>query len=72
MGGENPTLAAGVLPGNSEIYYGPATTVSTYVAPSASVAAWNSFIATAAPSGDAPPPAVSSKGTRTSFCSVSV
>ena len=52
VGGEDSTLAAAVLPGGGEIYYGSGTTQSTYTAPTATVAAWNSFIATAAPSGD--------------------
>jgi hypothetical protein len=52
VGGESPTLAAGILPGNSEIFYGSGTTESTYIAPTATIAAWSSFIATAAPSGD--------------------
>jgi hypothetical protein len=47
VGGESLTLAAGVLPGG-EIFYGSGTTQSSYTAPSATVAAWNSFIATAA------------------------
>ncbi|KIM90542.1 hypothetical protein PILCRDRAFT_186958 [Piloderma croceum F 1598] len=52
VGGESPTLAAGVLPGNLEIFYGSGSTESTYIAPTATIAAWSSFIATAAPSGD--------------------
>ena len=48
LGGEDPTLAAGYLPGDPEIYYA-FSTASTYVALSATVPAWNCFIATAAP-----------------------
>jgi carboxypeptidase D len=51
-GGEDPGLAAAILPGQIEIFYGSGTTQSSYAAPTATVAAWNSFIATAAPSGD--------------------
>ncbi|KAJ6629342.1 alpha/beta-hydrolase [Mycena sp. CBHHK59/15] len=50
VGGENPKLADDVLPGNTVIYYGNGdsgkTTLSTVV-PSATLAAWNKFIATA-------------------------
>lgn len=52
VGGESSSLAAAVLPGGAGIYYGAGTTQSTYIYPTATVAAWNSFIATAAPSGD--------------------
>ncbi|KZT28980.1 alpha/beta-hydrolase [Neolentinus lepideus HHB14362 ss-1] len=48
VGGEDPILAEGILPAaSSAIYYGPGTTVSSYVPPSATVAAWESFIVTA-------------------------
>jgi len=46
VGGENSTLAENILPGQAEIYYGSGTTQSTYTFPSATVAAWNSFIRT--------------------------
>ena len=52
VGGENSTLAADVLPGQSDIFYGSGATQSSYAAPTATVAAWNSFIATAAPPDD--------------------
>ena len=45
-GGENSTLADTVLPGQDEIYVGSGTTQSTFVYPSATIAAWNSFFAT--------------------------
>jgi len=48
VGGENATLANTVLPGQAEIYAGSGTTQSTYTYPSATIAAWNSFIATGA------------------------
>ncbi|KAJ7202078.1 alpha/beta-hydrolase [Mycena pura] len=67
-GGEDPKLAQDILPGESLIYFGDGssgkTTAST-VWPSATVAAWNAFIATAtatlpgsAPqgTGSSPPP----------------
>lgn len=47
VGGENATLADTVLPGQDEIYVGSGTTQSTFVYPSATIAAWNSFFATA-------------------------
>ncbi|KAG6897814.1 hypothetical protein C0992_010618 [Termitomyces sp. T32_za158] len=46
IGGTNSTLAQDVLPGGDEIYYGPGAKISTYVFPSATRAAWNSFIRT--------------------------
>ncbi|OBZ74243.1 Serine carboxypeptidase-like 21 [Grifola frondosa] len=45
-GGENSTLAEDVLPGQLGIYIGSGTTQSTYTFPSATIAAWQSFIAT--------------------------
>ncbi|EPQ57234.1 alpha/beta-hydrolase [Gloeophyllum trabeum ATCC 11539] len=48
VGGESSVLAEDVLPAASDpIYYGPGTTVSSYIPSSATVAAWESFIATA-------------------------
>ena len=47
IGGENTTLAQPVLPGQLGIYVGSGTTQSTYTAPSATIAAWESFAATA-------------------------
>lgn len=47
IGGENHTLAAAALPGQLGIYYGSLTTQGTYTAPSATIAAWESFIFTA-------------------------
>jgi len=44
VGGQDPTLAADVLPGQDEIYYGPGVTLSTHVFPSATIAAWKSFM----------------------------
>ncbi|PSR71879.1 hypothetical protein PHLCEN_2v12223 [Hermanssonia centrifuga] len=47
VGGEDPALAAPALPGQLGIYVGSATTQSTYTYPSLTIAAWESFIATA-------------------------
>ncbi|KAJ7186601.1 alpha/beta-hydrolase [Mycena filopes] len=50
VGGEDPTLAADVMPGGLAIFYGDgdsATTSLSTIAPSATIAAWNKFIATA-------------------------
>ncbi|PSR71345.1 hypothetical protein PHLCEN_2v12774 [Hermanssonia centrifuga] len=63
VGGESPSLAADVFPGQSGIYMGQGATQSTYTFPSATIAAWESFIATAIstsatgtnPAGGAPP-----------------
>ncbi|KAF5383799.1 hypothetical protein D9615_003548 [Tricholomella constricta] len=46
VGGTNATLAQDILPGSDEIYYGQGAKVSTYVFPSATRAAWTSFILT--------------------------
>ncbi|KAI0344359.1 alpha/beta-hydrolase [Trametopsis cervina] len=51
VGGENATLAAPILPGASEVFAGSGTTQSTFVYPSATIAAWESFIATATATG---------------------
>ncbi|KAJ7686175.1 alpha/beta-hydrolase [Mycena rosella] len=47
VGGENTTLANGVLPGGDEIFFGSSTTAGTSTIPAATRAAWASFIATA-------------------------
>ncbi|KAI9056434.1 alpha/beta-hydrolase [Trametes sanguinea] len=47
VGGENSTLAGDYLPGGNEIFYGSAKTQGTSTVPSATIAAWNSFLATA-------------------------
>ncbi|KAI0372398.1 alpha/beta-hydrolase [Pilatotrama ljubarskyi] len=47
VGGENATLAGEYLPGGNEIFYGSAKTEGTSTVPSATIAAWNSFLATA-------------------------
>lgn len=49
VGGENATLAQPILSGQAGIYVGSGTTQSTYTYPSATIAAWDSFIATSAP-----------------------
>ncbi|KAI0718592.1 alpha/beta-hydrolase [Cerioporus squamosus] len=47
VGGETKTLAGDFLPGGNEIFYGSAKTEGTSTVPSATIAAWESFIATA-------------------------
>ncbi|OJT06591.1 Pheromone-processing carboxypeptidase KEX1 [Trametes pubescens] len=47
VGGENASLAGDYLPGGAEIFYGSGTTAGTFMPPSATIAAWNSFLATA-------------------------
>ena len=49
VGGEDPSLEGDVLPGNSALYVGSGATQSTYVFPSATIAAWDAFIQTAEP-----------------------
>jgi len=49
-GGQDPEFVADVLPGQDEIYYGPGVTLSTFVFPSATIAAWRSFIGQPTPS----------------------
>ena len=48
VGGENATLASAFLPGQREIYVGAGATASAYVYPSAAIAAWESYMASAA------------------------
>lgn len=55
IGGENSTLAGQNLPAADEIYYGSATTQSTYIAPSATRAAWKAFIRTETATGKSRP-----------------
>ncbi|EIW53480.1 alpha/beta-hydrolase [Trametes versicolor FP-101664 SS1] len=47
VGGEDATLAGEYLPGGAEIFYGSGTTAGTSAVPSATIAAWESFLATA-------------------------
>ncbi|KAH7922313.1 alpha/beta-hydrolase [Leucogyrophana mollusca] len=47
VGGENSTLAEEIMPGQAGIYYGAGTTASTYYFPTATIAAWEEFVATA-------------------------
>lgn len=51
VGGEVSSLAADVMPGQAGIYYGSGTTESTFFFPSATVAAWDNFIATVTATG---------------------
>ncbi|KAM5545884.1 hypothetical protein V8D89_000010 [Ganoderma adspersum] len=47
VGGENATLAQEYLVGGNEIFYGSAKTEGTWTVPSATLSAWQNFIATA-------------------------
>ncbi|KZT67351.1 alpha/beta-hydrolase [Daedalea quercina L-15889] len=47
VGGEVSSLAVGVLPGQTGIFIGSGATQSTYTFPSATIAAWESYIVTA-------------------------
>ncbi|OJT09780.1 Vitellogenic carboxypeptidase [Trametes pubescens] len=47
VGGESSALAVDAIPGQLGIFVGSGTTQSTYTFPSATIAAWNSYIATA-------------------------
>jgi carboxypeptidase D len=48
VGGEDPTLMGAYLPADTAaIFYGSGSTVASTVAPSETIAAWRSFIATA-------------------------
>jgi len=54
VGGENATLAEDIMAGSEEIFYGSGSTMSTLVFPSATIAAWESFIQTATANANAP------------------
>ncbi|EIW58500.1 alpha/beta-hydrolase [Trametes versicolor FP-101664 SS1] len=47
VGGESSALAVDAIPGQLGIFVGSGTTQSTYTFPSATIAAWSSYIATA-------------------------
>ena len=47
IGGEVSSLGGDIIPGQAGIYYGSFTTASTYFFPTATVDAWNEYIATA-------------------------
>ncbi|KAF8433226.1 alpha/beta-hydrolase [Boletus edulis BED1] len=47
IGGEEPSLGDEIMRGQAGIYYGQATTASTYFFPSATVEAWDSYMTTA-------------------------
>ena len=47
IGGEDPSLGNEIMRGQAGIYYGQATTASTYFFPSATVEAWDAYMATA-------------------------
>ncbi|OJT10631.1 Pheromone-processing carboxypeptidase KEX1 [Trametes pubescens] len=57
VGVEDAMLASGdYFPGGGEIFFGSRTTSGTFTFPSATVAAWNSFMGIAAPTSTAPAP----------------
>ncbi|KAI0822442.1 alpha/beta-hydrolase [Trametes gibbosa] len=68
VGGENATLAGDYLSGGGEIFYGSGTTAGTSVVPSATIASWDSFLASATATSIAP---VSSATAGTSPAAVS-
>ncbi|KAF8552248.1 hypothetical protein OG21DRAFT_1486379, partial [Imleria badia] len=47
IGGGVPSLGNEIVSGQAGIYYGSATTESTYFFPTATMEAWNEFVATA-------------------------
>lgn len=47
VGGEESSLGNEIMTGQAAIYYGQATTASSYFFPSATVEAWNTYFATA-------------------------
>ena len=47
IGGEEPSLGNEIMHGQAGIYYGQATTTSTYFFPSATVEAWDAYMVTA-------------------------
>ncbi|KAH7885867.1 alpha beta-hydrolase [Phlebopus sp. FC_14] len=47
IGGEDPSFGGEIMTGQAGIYYGAGTTASTYFFPSATVEAWNAYVATA-------------------------
>ena len=51
VGGEDSALAASALPGESAIFTGIAMTQGSYVFPTATIDAWEDFIATATATG---------------------
>ncbi|TBU63430.1 alpha/beta-hydrolase [Dichomitus squalens] len=70
VGGENATLAGDYLFGGGQVFYGSAATEGTVIAPPATIASWDSFLATAtlvaAPTTTAPPTAVGTASSLTS------
>ncbi|EIW53484.1 alpha/beta-hydrolase [Trametes versicolor FP-101664 SS1] len=54
VGIEDASLAADYFPGGGEIFFGSRTTSGTFTFPSATVAAWNSFMGVTPPTGTAP------------------
>ncbi|OSD04774.1 alpha/beta-hydrolase [Trametes coccinea BRFM310] len=60
VGGESSALAVDAIPGQLGIYEGSFSTTATYTYPSATIAAWNSYIATATAISDSSAKAVNS------------
>ncbi|KAF8119525.1 Alpha/Beta hydrolase protein [Boletus edulis] len=58
IGGEESSLGDEIMRGQAGIYYGHATTASTYFFPSSTVAAWDSYIATATSTAQAGTPSL--------------
>ncbi|TFK31891.1 alpha/beta-hydrolase [Crucibulum laeve] len=63
VGGEGSSLAEDILRGSDEIFYGKEGDTSSFTFPSATIQAWDSFIATATVASNASNPATSSNST---------
>lgn len=64
VGGENSTLAGDFLAGGSEIFYGSGATQSTTVFPSATVSAWDAFVASVTSAAGSAASATGTAGTK--------
>ena len=51
VGGEDPSLSGSALPGQTAIFTGSGMTEGSYTFPTATIDAWESFIATATVTG---------------------
>lgn len=68
VGGENPSLLLGannILPGESSILFGSGTATSEFVAPSATIEAWQTFFASVVSSESAATASASTKSNQT-------
>ena len=75
IGGEDPSILQGaynILPGETSILYGSGSATSYYVAPSATIASWNSFFAGVVASESAAAAASASAGNRLASSGTSV